>query len=89
MKIQIEPHTLERARERGVTASQIEDVIRSGVPAVTGQGRLARVKIYDYHGSWKGQHYDQQMVKVIYVVENNVAITVTVVVYYGRWPEAR
>jgi len=89
LRIQIEPHTLERAGERGANARQIEDVLRTGTPVAAGGGRLARAKIYDYHGLWKGRYYDQQMVKVIYAVEDDLMITVTVVVHYGRWSEDR
>jgi hypothetical protein len=32
VKIKIDPHTLERAEERGATEEEIIDVIRSGVP---------------------------------------------------------
>ena len=89
MKIQIEPHTLERASERGADARQIEDVLRTGTPVAASGGRLAKEMVYDYHGLWKGRYYDQQRVKVIYAVEGDLLITVTVVVHYGRWPEER
>jgi len=89
LRIQIEPHTLERAAERGVNASQIEDVVRTGNEVPAGAGRLAKAKVYDYDGVWKGRYYDQQMVKVVYVIERDVVITVTVVAHYGRWPEER
>jgi hypothetical protein len=32
MTIQIDPHTTERAEERGATPEEIEDVIRTGFP---------------------------------------------------------
>jgi hypothetical protein len=86
VEIQIESHTLQRAGERGVTRDQIIDVIRTGRPCPCGPKRLARMKIYGYHGVWNGRFYDQQMVKVIYVVEKNVAITGDR--YYGRWQES-
>ncbi len=47
-------------------------------------GRFAKVKRCDYHGMWKGRLYDQKMIKIIYVVENDTAITVTALVYYGQ-----
>jgi len=31
MKIQIEPHTLARAEERGVSTEEIEDVLENGI----------------------------------------------------------
>ncbi len=89
MRIRIEPHSIERAGERGSNACQIEDVLRTGTPVAAGGGRLAKVKVYDYHGAWKGHHYAQQRVKVVYAVDGDVMITVTVVVHYGRWTEER
>jgi hypothetical protein len=32
VKIIIDPHTLERAEERGTNAEEIEDVVRTGFP---------------------------------------------------------
>jgi len=74
VRIRTEPHTLERACERGATAEQIEDFLRTVTPVPAGAGRLTKVKVYDYHGVWKGRHYDQQMVKVVYVVEGGLLI---------------
>jgi len=64
-------------------------MFRTGTSVPAGGGRLAKTKVYDYHGVWKGRHYDQQMVNVVYLVEGDVLVTVTVVVYYGRWREDR
>lgn len=79
--------SLERAKERGVTREQVEDVLRTGKPVTAALGRLAKTKIYDYHGIWKHQFYEQQLVKVIYVIEDDTMITVTVIAHYGRWRE--
>ena len=47
--------------------------------------RFAKEKLYGYHGLWKGRYYDEKMIKVIYVMEDDTAVTITVVVKYGRW----
>ena len=96
MKVQIDRHTLERAKERGATAQQILDVIETGTPVEARSGRFAKTKLYGYYGLWKGRYYDQKMIKVIYVLERitpnvldneDVAVTITVIVKYGRWEE--
>ena len=89
MTIQIDPHTLERARERGASVEQIQDVVRTGVPELARGGRLSKHKVYDYHGTWKGRFYEQQMAQAIYMMEDDALITVMVVVHYGRWKDAQ
>ena len=47
MRIQIGPHTLERARERGASAAQIEDVLKTGIPVPAGgRGSLLTTRRY-------------------------------------------
>ena len=69
MRVQIDPHTLDRAKERGATTQQILDVIETGTPVNARSGRFAKVKLYRYDGLWKRQYYDQKMIKVIYALE--------------------
>ncbi len=49
MKIQIDPHTLERAEERGTDPEEIKDVINSGTPLLAKPGRWGKAKVYPYH----------------------------------------
>jgi hypothetical protein len=87
MKIQIEPHTLERAEERGASVEEIEDVIQNGFAIPARKGRLARSKIYPFEQERLGTHYKQKRIEVIYLIENDVIVTVTVFVFYGEWKE--
>jgi Domain of unknown function (DUF4258) len=87
VKVRIDPHTVERAKERGATLEQIIDVISSGTPVEARPGRLAKEKLYGYYGVWKNVYYDHKLIKVIYAVEGDAAVTITVVVKYGRWEE--
>ena len=87
LRVRIDPHTRERAMERGASIEQIVDVIQTGVPVAAREGRFAREKFYSYDGFWKGQYYDEKLIKVIYALEDEIAVTVTVVVKYGRWSE--
>ena len=85
MEIRIDPHTLERAEERGTNAQEIEDVIKNGFPIPAKRGRQGSARVYDFNQSRQGKFYEQKRVEVIYTVERNVAITVTVYVFYGKW----
>ena len=85
MKIQIDPHTLERAVERGTDVTEIEEVLANGVPLTAKRGRLGRGKVYDFRQVRLGRYFEQKRVEVYYVVEDDVIITVTVYVFYGKW----
>jgi len=83
--IRIDPHTLERAEERGTSRAEIEDVVANGFPIPAKRERLARARIYEFKQQWLGKHYEQKRVEVIYVLEEEVVVTVTVYVFYGKW----
>ena len=85
MKIQIEPHTLERALERGAYEKEIEEVIETGFVIPAKHGRIGKAKIYEFNQERLGKYYDQKRVEVFYVIEENLIITVTVFVFYGKW----
>ncbi len=87
MEIQIDPHTLERAEERGTNAEEIEDVINTGFLIPAKHGRVGRAKVYAFGQERHGKYYEQKRVEVIYAIERNVVITVTVYVFYGKWEE--
>ena len=48
MRIQIDPHTLERSEERGATEEEIEDVIETGLSIPAKHGRIGKVKVYAF-----------------------------------------
>ena len=85
VEVRIDPHTLERAEERGTDAQEIRDVIDSGFPIPARYGRTGRAKILDFQQTRLGRFYEQKRVEVIYTVETGVVITVTVYVFYGTW----
>ena len=55
MDIQIDPHTLERAEERGASEGEIRDVINTGTAIPARYGRMGKAKIYDF----KRQRHDR------------------------------
>ena len=87
MEIQIDPHTLERAEERGTNEEEIKDVIKTGFAIPGRYGRMGRAKVYDFNQKRHGKFYEQKRVEVFYTIESSVIITVTVYVFYGKWEE--
>ncbi len=87
VNIQIDTHTLERAEERGTSEKKIKDVIESGLIIPVKYGRKGKAKVYKFGQNRHGKFYEQKRVEVIYVIEDNIIITVTVYVFYGKWEE--
>ena len=85
MKIQIDPHTWERAAERGTNEREINDVIETGFAIPAKYGRIGKGKVFDFRQKRHGQYYEQKRVEVIYAVEEDRVVTVTVYVFYGKW----
>ena len=85
MEIQIDPHTIERANERGSNEEEIKDVIKTGFSISAKYGYYGKAKIYDFSKKRHGKYYAQKRVEVFYVIEKDIMVTVTVYVFYGKW----
>ena len=85
MKIQIDPHTLKQAEERGTIGNEIRDVINTGFDILAKYGRMGKAKVYDFKKKRHNKYYEQKRVEVFYTIEDNKIITVTVYVFYGKW----
>ncbi len=85
MEIRVDLHTLERAEERGTNAEEIKDVISTGFPIPARGDRLGKAKVYDFKQKRHDKYYEQKRVEVIYTMEKDVTVTVTVYVFYGQW----
>jgi hypothetical protein len=85
MRIQIDQHTLERAEERGTSEEEITDVIETGFEISGKHGRIGKAKVYEFKKERHGRKYEQKRVEVFYVKEEDVLVTVTVYVFYGKW----
>jgi len=85
MQIQIDPHTLERATERGATEAEIYDTLLNGFDVPAKQGRRGKAAIYQYKATRLNKYYEQKRVEVYYTIERDKIITVTVYVFYGSW----
>ena len=85
MILRIDPHTAERARERGATLEEIEDVVRTGTPIRGKKDRLGRFKTYPFGRLLNGKRYEQKRIEVYFIEDGNTLVTVTVYVFYGEW----
>ncbi len=85
MRVQVDPHTLERAEERGTNEAEIKDVINTGFSVPAKYGRIEKGKIFEYKQERHNKYYEQKRVEVFYVIEGNNIITVIVYVFYGKW----
>ncbi|MCB0117555.1 MAG: DUF4258 domain-containing protein [Anaerolineales bacterium] len=87
MNIQIEPHTLQRAEERGTNIEEIRVVLEQGTEIPARGNRKAKAKVFTFKKERLGKYYEEKRVEVIYVEENQTIITVTVYVFYGEWKD--
>ena len=85
MEIQIDQHTLERAKERGTSKNEIIDVIDTGFSISAKYGRIGRAKIYNFKQRRNRKYYEKRRVEVFYIIEKDKIVTVTVYVFYGKW----
>lgn len=88
MNIRIIPHALERARERGASEEEIRDTLENGFPIKVKHGRYGKAKIYDFNRLWSKKFYEQKRIEVIYTIEGDAIIVITVYVFYGKWSDA-
>jgi hypothetical protein len=85
MKIQIDPHTLQRATERGATESEITETLTIGINILGKQGRLGKFKVFPFQQNRNGKYFEEKKLEVYYVIENNIIVTVTVYVFYCKF----
>lgn len=78
MKIQVEPHTLKRAEERGTNMEEIKIVLEQGIEIPARGSRKAKAKVFTFKKERLGKYYEEKRVEVIYIEEEDTIITVTV-----------
>ncbi len=85
MKIEIHEHTLSRALERGADRFEIIDVLESGIDCKANDNRYCKYKLFPFGRVRNNRYYDQKRVEIMYILETDRLITVTVYVFYGKW----
>jgi hypothetical protein len=85
MEIRIEPHTIERAKERGASKEEIIETIENGFAVDAKYEKRGKGLIKEYNETRNGKQYEQKKIEVYYLEENNIIITITVYVFYGKF----
>ena len=85
MRIRVDPHTVQRAVERGAAESEIIDVLENGHSVPAKYGRMAKMKIFPYNQIRGGRIYRQKKVEVFCTIVEDTIVTVTCYVFYGQW----
>jgi hypothetical protein len=88
MQIQIEPHTLQRANERGASEKEIEETLLSGNSISAKNNRLGKTKVFTFNSERNDKFYKQKKVEVYYVIEHQTIFTITVYVFFGNFEKA-
>ena len=78
-------HARDNMRARGVSEQEVEQVIAAGRPSHVRAPRLAREMLFTQGYDRKGTYYPHQLVRAIFVEEDDRMVIVTIVSYYGRW----
>ena len=89
MKIRIDPHTLERAEDRGATEEEIQDVLENGEFISAKRDRLMKAKVYPYGRKRLENFTSKSGLKLSTCWKIAFMVTVTVYVYYGLWEDRR
>lgn len=85
MEIQVDPHTLGRAEERGTNEEEIKDVINTGFSLPAKYSRMRKAKVNSFNQERHGKYYKQKRVEVVYTIDRDIIVAVTVYVFYGEW----
>ena len=85
MEIQIDPHTIQRAKERGVSESEIAETIQTGTEIAGKYGRRGRWKVFPFNSTHNSKFYLEKKLEVYFITEHERIITVTVYVFYGKF----
>ena len=85
MQIRIDEHAKERATERGASEEEIDDTLKTGTVITAKGNKLAKEKVYKFNQERNGKVYKEKQVKVVYIIEQNTTVVITVVVKYGNF----
>jgi uncharacterized protein YuzE len=83
MKVRIDPHTLEQMVKRGTSEDEIIEVLNSEKVEPAKRGRFKKSKVFSFNDFWCNKFYLQKKVEVIYTIEQEEIVTVTV--FYILW----
>lgn len=82
MKIEIHPHALERANERGTTAEEIIETVERGESFPAKHERTGFRRTTIFNSEWQGKQFYAKQIECYAVGENNGWLVITVLVKY-------
>lgn len=85
MGIICDEHLLDMMAERGTSLTEVVETIELGAPVPAHSGRQARVRVFPLLSEWKGRHYEEKEVRVVYAQEGEDIVPVTVITRFGRF----
>lgn len=68
MQIQIEPHTIQRIKERGATEEEVIDTLQHGNNILGKSGRFGKSKVFIFKSIYKGKYYEEKKLEVYYII---------------------
>lgn len=80
--IEIHPHALERAAERGATEEEIRSTVESGDQFPAKFGRVGFRRNFQFNGIWRGKRYVTKQIEAYAVEEDGRWIVITIVTKY-------
>ncbi|MEK7264185.1 MAG: hypothetical protein AAB071_06700 [Bacteroidota bacterium] len=72
-------------KKRGTNEEEILEVLATENELDAKNGRKKKFKIFQFQNIWNEKYYEHKKVEVVYALEQNIIVTVTVYVYYGIW----
>lgn len=60
MEIQIDPHTIQRIKERKTTEQEIAETLQHGMDIFGKYGRLGKSKIFTFNSIHNGKYYEEK-----------------------------
>lgn len=82
MPVDIHPHALQRAKERGADDEEIKDTVKSGEEFPVKFGRTGFRKNFLYNNKWNGKYYATKQIECYCVKELNKWLVITILVKY-------
>jgi hypothetical protein len=80
--IEIHPHALERAAERGATGEEIRSTVENGDRFPAKFGRVGFRRNFQFNDIWRGKRYVTKQIEAYAVEEDGRWIVITIVTKY-------
>ncbi|MCH7548883.1 MAG: DUF4258 domain-containing protein [Candidatus Krumholzibacteriota bacterium] len=78
-------HAMLQMPLRGVTESEVDEVLATGVLSEGRAGTHIRQKVLTAGYHWKGRHYAHKEVAIVYDDASEPLVVITVMTRYGFW----